>query len=402
MPESCWLEDASAAFRLTLATSWLAPDSWRERQEAAIRKAVSAGPDWKEYLRLVDRHRTPALSWAALKRAADLEIPEPVRRELQQRSDACRMQGVKHSIYLAAALKAFNQAGIPVMPLKGPILSFELYGDVGLRQSQDLDLAVIQEDIPTAQACLEKLGWVLDFTYSSLTPRQWEALLRHEYHLRFAHRRDGGTLELHWREVLDTPDQTAARWERSRASSWNGCRMQAMSSIDSMLFLCGHGSRHAWFRAKWLGDLARIHAEGRVDWGPIVEEAEGTGQQRDLALGLRLLDGVYGLAVPVPAESAGKRLPPRLIDWPIRALKGPEEPPSALTSWAGLLHAMGMFRYDLAVHPRKTWRDVLGEFVFRRVDFKVLPLPDRLFWAYTPLRPALWLWRMARRGRAGG
>jgi hypothetical protein len=43
-----------------IATSWLAPDSWRQNQDNAIREAIEAGPDWKEYLSLVNRHRTSA------------------------------------------------------------------------------------------------------------------------------------------------------------------------------------------------------------------------------------------------------------------------------------------------------------------------------------------------------
>ncbi|MGP8225068.1 MAG: nucleotidyltransferase family protein, partial [Terracidiphilus sp.] len=155
MRENSWLQSATPAFRLMIATSWLAPASWQEHQEKAIREAIGAGVDWMEYLRLVDRHRTPALSWAALKRVPGLEIPQPARRELQKRSDACRMQAVRHSLMLAEVLRGFNRAGIPVMPLKGPLLSLELYGDVGLRQSKDLDLACTKEDIPRAQACLE-------------------------------------------------------------------------------------------------------------------------------------------------------------------------------------------------------------------------------------------------------
>src|ERR1039457_7027630 len=117
MPEASWLQSASPAFRLMIATSWLAPACWQEKQEQAIREAIQvigAGMDWMEYIRLVDRHRTPALSWAALKRVPGLEIPEPARQELQKRSDACRMQAMRHCIHLSSMLKAFNRAGLPL------------------------------------------------------------------------------------------------------------------------------------------------------------------------------------------------------------------------------------------------------------------------------------------------
>ena len=40
MRKADWLEGASPAFRLAIATSWLAPDSWRQNQERAIRKLL--------------------------------------------------------------------------------------------------------------------------------------------------------------------------------------------------------------------------------------------------------------------------------------------------------------------------------------------------------------------------
>src|SRR6202034_4626624 len=91
MPEFSWLLETSPAFRLMIATSWLAPEAWRENQERAIQQALGGAPDWAEYLRLVERHRTPALSWAALKRVPGLDLPEQVKKELHQRSDDCRM-----------------------------------------------------------------------------------------------------------------------------------------------------------------------------------------------------------------------------------------------------------------------------------------------------------------------
>ena len=37
---------------------------------------------------------------------------------------------------------AFSAAGIKYLPLKGPILSFRLYGDATLRQYSDLDILI--------------------------------------------------------------------------------------------------------------------------------------------------------------------------------------------------------------------------------------------------------------------
>jgi hypothetical protein len=384
-----------------IATSWLAPGSWEKTQEEAIREAIGAGPDWEEYLRLVDRHRTPALSWAALSRVPGVVVPEPARQELQKRNYACRMENVKHCLLLAEVLKAFNRAGIPAMPFKGQILSFELYGDVGLRHARDLDLAVAREDLSKAQACLENMGWHLDgSTWFPLTPRQRESFLRHEHSLDFVHSHSGGMLELHWRNQWETPEVTSARWSRSIATVWQGCSILAMNRSDQVLYLCSHGGDHLWFRVKWLGDLARAHAAGQVDWETALGEAQRTGLEAALLVGLGLLNRVYGLPIPDLSGEPWIDLPSVLIEIPLHALQAPEEP-AALAFLPKFRRRLRISRYERLVQPRKSWRDSLSQFLYCREDFRDIRLPDSLFWAYVPLRPILRVWRLVRQRGLG-
>ena len=392
MTEASWLQSASPAFRLMIATSWLAPACWQEKQEQAIREAIGAGMDWTEYIRLVDRHRTPALSWAALKRVPGLEIPPSAEQELRRRSDACRMQAVSHCLLLVGVLKGFNHAGIPAMPIRGPILSLELYGDVGLRQSHDLDLMVTPEDLARAQACLESLGWRQDATWFPLTPRQWENLLRHEHELHFVHPHGNCILELHWRSRWELRDQTDDRWARSVPGVWQGCLHKAMNPIDQVLYLCSHGGVHGWSRAKWMGDMARIHVEGRVDWQAALDRASRTGQERALLAGLRLLQDVYGLPLPDLPGNPWRNLPSFLIARPLHDLKVPED----LAALGALAMARSHFRrirYERLAVPQKTGRHLLAQMAYSREDFQVLRLPDRFYWTYALLRPFLWVWR---------
>jgi hypothetical protein len=404
MAETSWLQRTSPAFRLMIATSWLAPDAWQDKQEQTIRKALEADPDWAEYLRLVDRHRTPALSWAALKRVPGLGLPKPAKLELQRGSDACRMQAIHHVQLLAGILKAFSRANIPVMPLKGPLLSFDLYGDVGLRHSKDLDLVVAQQDIARARACLENLNWIPDpNVFFPVRPREWEIYWRNEHNLVFLHSSAPGhcVLELHWRNYREEEDQTRDRLARSIASAFHGCSYLAMNSVDQVLYLCSHGGEHAWFRAKWLGDLARIHADQSIDWGVALEEARRSNQERPLLAGLRLLKDVHGLPLPQLPGDPWKGFPAFLTDEHIRCLKVPEEF-EARGALVQLRDQLRKSRHDRLLQPHTTWRQSLAALTFRREDFKEFSLPDSLFWAYAPLRPIFWAWRKMRRFSPGG
>ncbi len=396
MPETDWLHRTSPAFRLMIATSWLAPDSFENNQEKAIREAIAAMPDWTEYLSLVvDRHRTPALSWAALSRIPALAIPESARRDLKKSSDTCRMRAVKHCLLFAEVLACFNRDGIPVMTLKGPVLSLELYGDAGLRQSKDLDLAVQPKDLPRAKACLAVLGWNLDSPWSPVTPRQWEMFLHHDSHFNFVHPRTGCVLELHWRNQWDTPIDIAERWAKSTPFHWQGCSFQIMSPGDSALYLCSHGARHFWSRAKWLGDLARLHATGRADWDVALWMAHRTGDERVLLSSLQLLELVYGLPLPVSLRHERSDVLPALTSIPLDALKSPKDAAGAFLGEFGYRFRLG--RYERLLWPRKSWRESLSEFWYQPEDFGAIQLPDSFFWAYIPLRPFLWAWRAARK-----
>ncbi len=392
MSSDSWLEQTRPAFRLMMATSWLAPDSWRQNQDEAIREAFAAGPDWTEYLALVDRHRTPALSWSALNRVPGVTLPESARQGLQKRSDACRMKAMQHCLLLADVLKRFNRAGIPVMPLKGQILSFALYGDVGMRETLDMDLEVSREDLGRAQGCLVGKDWHLEETYFPMSSRQWGSFLRNEQHISFIHVQTGRMLELHWRHQWETPDTTRARWARSVPSTWQGCSIQVMHPSDMTLYLCCHGGLHEWFRAKWLGDLARAHALGLLDWEAAWENARKLRQTRVLLAGIYLLDQMYGLSRPDLPEEAWQEPSPRLVAVPLQALYSSGEPIGRVSP-SKLRNRIRKSRYERLLWPAKSWRDSLSELFYGREDFRTLSLPDGFFWAYKPLRPLLWLWR---------
>ncbi len=398
MRNADWLQGASPAFRLAIATSWLAPDSWRQNQERAIREAIAAGPDWTEVLSLVVRHQTPALSWAALNRVPEIAVPELAKRELRKLSDACRIQGTQDSLLLVDVLKRLNRAGIPVMPLKGPVLSFELYGDVGLRQSTDLDLQVPREDLHRAIACLESTGWQPGYGFRAMSPRQRESFLRNGYEVQLRHSRTGCWLELHWRNHWETPDATSARWARSTPSVWQGQSIRSMNGGDLALFLCVHGAYHVWSNAKWLSDVARAHSIGRIDWRAAMDEARGSGVEAVCPAALSLLQSLYGFEVPTQPgfapDRTGARPSQLLVEMPLETLKLSQDPRGRI-GLALLRNHTRMIRYERLVRPRTTWRESLTELFYCQQDFAMLPLPDSFFWAYKPLRPVLWLWRWA-------
>jgi hypothetical protein len=384
----------SSAFRLMLATSWLAPERWRDHQDRAICSAMHSGPDWDEYLALVERHGTPALSWEVLKRVPETDLPAMVRQALQQRSAACRMQAVRLTSLLMQVLKDLSQEGIPLIPLKGPLLSLELYGDLGIRHSQDIDIMVPLGDMPRAQARLEKMGWRVHLQ-PTFSPRHTEVFLKINHHMIYWHPVHRYLLELHWRPKWETHDRIGGQWARSTASVWNGLCYRALSPVDLTLQLCEHGSGHAWFRSKWLSDLARMYAANYVDWNAVYRTACAMGVENSPLQCLRLLNELYGLPVPKALSDSAGRLPPLLLDHVAVCMLVP--PWAHLSPLARLRMTARRLRYERLLRPRRSWRQASTEIAYSYFDFELLRLPDRLFGLYVPLRPFLFAWRWLRR-----
>lgn len=387
-----WLSQCSPAFRLLMATSWLAPETWRPRQIEAIQGACAAGLDWNEYFRLVERHRTSALSWAALKRVPGIAIPDEISKNLRRRSDACRIKAVVHLQLLTGILKAFNSANIPVMPLKGPLASLELYGDAGLRESKDLDMLVSPAKVAEAQLCLCQNGWRLRNDDSHLTPRQSEFRSKYEQHLNFVHTSQKGELELHWRTLRDGDGASERRWEASIAGQWQGCSYRAMNAVDLAVQLCEHGSGHAWFRAKWLGDMARIYSDRRIEPEEVLARARTLDQERPVLQCFRLLRDGYALPIPAAVDRELSSLEPLVIERAVQKLIDPAEP-QLNGSLRGIRDTLLNSVYVRRLWPRIPIRDTFTELAIYSADFRLIRLADPLFWLYVPLRPILWAWR---------
>ena len=98
------------------------------------------------------------LLYAHLK-AAEIEIPRPVRRQLQGLCLRHRQANRERMQALDQILATFEAAGIQALVLKGAALCHLVYPDPGLRPMSDLDLLVPASDLRRAQRLLAGLGF---------------------------------------------------------------------------------------------------------------------------------------------------------------------------------------------------------------------------------------------------
>jgi hypothetical protein len=202
---------------------------------------------------------------------------------------------------LTTILDLFRSQGIAAIPYKGPILAVQAYGDVTLREFEDLDIIIHQRDLPRAQEVILGLGYCAKFPWI-LSPGAAASLVPGEYNYRDEARRVMVELhtELTLRHFPVVPDLDDYM-QRLVPVTISGHEIQTFGPEDALTALCIHGSKDFWERLSWVADIAELlHANPGLDWEQTLKRAESLKSQRMLRLGLALASDL--LDAPLPEE----------------------------------------------------------------------------------------------------
>jgi hypothetical protein len=257
------------------------------------------------------------LPWAAsCLRSQHASLPPAIAYKLNQIKRDAAITAFYWCTQLQGALRALHEAGIKVVPLKGPLLAEQIYGSATLRTSRDLDLLVSQADIARAVAVLVAIGFVPDSA--------------DDYHRPW--RRQSTTVELHH----DVENPLAFNFHvesvlgRTRPGVFQGQPCQRLAPEDELLFLCLHAARHRYERLSLIVDLQLAFEKLPGDvtgWHPRQEVA---GLNNLLTLGLimaRRLQPDFGVSLSFDMSRRQTEHLEKLADrlWS-RLLTQPSEP----------------------------------------------------------------------------
>jgi len=272
--------------------------------------AILAEPcDWGRIVRLALHHKMTPLLYRQLARRP--EVPAEVREALRRHQREHARHGLALLGELLDLLGAFERAGIPAVPFKGPALAELAYGSLAARLSGDLDLLVRPEDVARVAAALEARGYVEQTRWRTGEPLDaaedaWYRHVQAEYV--YLRPRDGMVVEPHWALTpypLAVAFDLEGIWRRTRRFTLAGREVLGLSLEDLVVALCVHGSKHEWTELRWICDIAELLARRpEIDWPGAHARAEEQGCARMLRLGLALAEGVLGAELPGALRAA--------------------------------------------------------------------------------------------------
>jgi hypothetical protein len=346
--------------------------------------------DWEHLLRTAHRHGVAPLLYWHLEATCSEAVSEDVLKRLRDRFRANSLRNLFLTEELLRILSAFEVHGLPAIPYKGPTLAASAYGNLALREFNDLDILVRRRDVPKAKAVLVSMGYQARY---QLTPVQEAVFLRSQREHPFRREDGKSAVELHWSIVEKDffPLDTERLWERLDQIPLGDGTVPNLSPEDMLLVLCVHGARHAWKRLEWICDVAELVRARQEDleWEQLMAQAGSLGSERVLLLGLFLASDLLGAVLP---EKVSQRV---RSDKTVRVLaeRAREQLFQETDLPAGLLegHNGGPAFHGSHLKVKERLRDKARYLIrkttaLRGEDWELLPLPRYLFPLYYVLR----------------
>ena len=360
-----------------------------------IRELAASPMDWDYLLAGAAQHSLRPLLARHLSGCAAEIVPPAALKRL---TDGVRTNTGRCLILTAELIRImdrFHEAGIPAVPYKGPVTAVQAYGDVTLREFEDLDIVLPQRDMLRANGIVVGLGYSARFPWI-LSPDAASALVPGEYNYRDEARRI--LIELHTERTLRhfpvAPDlDDLAR--NLVPISFSGHEIRTFAPEDALVMLCIHGSKDFWQKISWVVDIAElVRACPALDWDAAYRRADSWNARRILHLGLGLACGMLDarlldeIDARVNGDQASAALASEVMRW---LLDGDQ---CALGSAGRFSFRRRMLKGALA-----GWRySIRLAVVPAEEDWEMVRLPGRLAPLYVALRPLRLLRKYGWRG----
>lgn len=207
------------------------------------------------------------------------------RQNLQSAAESLRIQ------------RLFDEAGVPLLFVKGVALAQLAYGSLAVKHSWDIDVLVTPNDVPKALQLLAGAGYHAFPPIPPPTDERYERWIRFARDYVLYHETNSVPVEIHWKLMENDyflPGISALSPTRTVAIS-SGSEIRTLVDDDLFAYLCVHGAVHGWSRLKWLADVAALMAhDSASDAERRLDAAKKLNTEECVAQTFLLCDRLFG------------------------------------------------------------------------------------------------------------
>lgn len=376
---------ASVEFDLLCQVTRVKPDY--DQLENTLRNDI----DWTILSSLAAAHSVTVRLVQVLGKSDWVCVPAEAKQSLLAFVQLHKVHSLKLASELMRVSYELSQRGIRFATFKGPSLAVWLYGDLSLREFNDIDLIIDQDQVVNAERVLSSLGYRPIHGCAGFR----KAFLSYQRQYMFV--KDGNeslALDLHWDFVgMYRPFTISSKeiWSNLDQLRMGGLTVPTLGRADLGLLLAGHGAKEGWRCLGWVADFAMyIEKNPDLDWRTLLDRARRRGSSRSLLVGWQLATQLLGARLDaqllklaehnLPARAAAEALMLRIRNgYPAPASVSAFGEPELHENW------------------RQRARSLVSFIVTRTVsDYVSMPLPRSLWRIYHLTRPFRLAWTLVR------
>src|SRR4030042_4414622 len=204
--------------------------------------------------------------------------------------------------HMAAVLRAFQNADIKTMLLKGAALTLLHYKDYGLRYMDDFDVLVHTEQALAAIDLLKRLGW-------RPISRPIKAFNEEYLSVRHSHGFEDSALrqlDLHWHVFLESCYVNSDNdfWNFAVHTEFHNVSTCTLNPTDQLLHVFAHGVNWAPVPLlRWIADAVVVinTSQSGIDWNRLVEHAKKHRLTLQISNALDYLHELLNVSIPSEA-----------------------------------------------------------------------------------------------------
>ncbi len=344
-----------------------------------IASAAAQPLDWLKAIDLASGHGLSPILSCQVQQHATARVPETIRLCFIERFRAHTIRNFELTKELIEILSLLEKSGVRALAFKGPVLAQQLYGHLSLREFLDLDILVAPTHASTVIALLSAKRFEPQFI---LTRQQFARFQRSSSHMGLYHAAKNVLVEVHWALVSPGYSFSPAAeiaWESVQSVSIAGRSVKTFSTETQLLFSCVHQAKHNWSRLGWLMDLAALI---QMDWQQIQNRAGSFGTARMIRVSLRLVQRLFDVSLPeritgwVTDDACSIKIAERILKRLLLADTKADQPTTLDPLFRASMESFAdraFYWFDNVLRPTP-------------LEWALLPLPDRLYPLYYPIR----------------
>jgi len=358
--------------------------------------------DWKLLVREGHAHNVIPMLFAGLNSLNDKQSVPPVfLKYIREEAKKIFAKNLRLQSELLSLAELLNKENINYIVYKGVMISKLFYQQIGLREFNDNDILINQQDLPVVRDLLLQRGYEPIIPLNEIGEKK---ILKFEKEFCFVKRKDGEILQeidVHWmllRPSFAMPITYARLMPDISILKVGESEVSTLSPECSFVILCiHHGVNEGWSKVKYLLDihLAIEFINSADSWSEVMTIAQKLDVLRVVHTSL-LITKRY-LNSDIPDQILNKALnDPKAIE-----LCEQHEFVKNESHWHVLKRKIA-----LRDHTSK-FRLVFNHFAelaspnYADQEFIKLPKPDKMFWMYYLIKPVRILLRGEKKSKFG-